>query len=281
MSVRTKGELLFQGYLRACGLDYLFEPLLPGSSRRPDYAVPYRDSYVLFDVKDFVAKDSDFGRVGFYDAYAPIREKINAGRKKFKHLKGYTCALVLFNKDRPLVDLKPTFIYGAMLGDIGVSFPVNTTTGQGDVSQTTTVFGERGRMLEYRGVTPVRAVNTTISAIIVVERIAARQQRLLAAIEVEEKKLGRKFTFQESFARIKELSRGEMDLRIKPLRVCVCENPFAAFSFPRELFRGPYDERYGPEDGYIRRLVAGEKLVTLENLKESTQPKDSSSVESQ
>ena len=99
MSARTKGELLFRGYLRHSG--YLFEPLLPGSNQRPDFAVTYSDSYVLFDVKDFRAKPSDFGRMGYYDAYAPIREKIILGRKKFKHLKSYICALVLYNRDRP------------------------------------------------------------------------------------------------------------------------------------------------------------------------------------
>jgi hypothetical protein len=267
VSIRTKGELLFAGYLRNAQLQYRFEPQLPGSNQRPDFAVPCGSSEVLLDVKDFRGKPEHFG-VGFsfYDGYGPIREKINIGCRKFKQLKSYTCALVLFNHDRPLVDLDPMFVYGAMFGNLGFSFPVDHRTGQGDNSKTTTVFGTGGRMHRYHGTKPVKPVNRTISAIVALRRIQLGQRRILASLAKEEVELGRKFTFEETWMRTRELSHGEMHLDLKPIRVCVCENPYATFQFPSELFRGPYDERYGADDGHLRRIFVGDGLTTLEQL---------------
>lgn len=37
----------------------------------------------------------------------------------------------------------------------------------------------------------------------------------------------------------------------------------ARIPLPAELFRGPYDERYGGLDGQIRRLFQGEALAAL------------------
>lgn len=55
-----------------------------------------------------------------------------------------------------------------------------------------------------------------------------------------------------------------MDLSLSQLRVIVHENPFARIQFPRELFRGPYDERYAGTDGRIERVFCGSQLEALE-----------------
>ena len=49
----------------------------------------------------------------------------------------------------------------------------------------------------------------------------------------------------------------------KPLRVVVHENPYARIPLPAELFRGPWDERYGGLDGRIQQLFIGDEVARL------------------
>lgn len=47
----------------------------------------------------------------------------------------------------------------------------------------------------------------------------------------------------------------------------VWENAFARIPFPRHLFRGDYDERYGPDDeGNLRRVYTGMGVLDFEEL---------------
>jgi hypothetical protein len=49
--------------------------------------------------------------------------------------------------------------------------------------------------------------------------------------------------------------------------VIVWENAFARIPFPRNLFCGNYDERYGLDDyGYLRRIYTGAGVVNFEEL---------------
>jgi len=53
------------------------------------------------------------------------------------------------------------------------------------------------------------------------------------------------------------------------LRVVVYENPYARIPLPRDILRGPYDERFGPERESVLRLFAGAEIDKLEHLAES------------
>src|SRR5712691_12231382 len=119
---KNESETLFEQYLEAQGLGHFqYEPTISGTSRRPDYVIRYRGEIILFDVKQFEATTDDFKATsGSYDPYAPIREKINAGGRKFRDLDRFPCCLVLFNRAKPLVDLSWTFVCGAMLGDMAI-----------------------------------------------------------------------------------------------------------------------------------------------------------------
>src|SRR5438067_275914 len=119
--------MLFEGYLRAHGYsEFEFEKQLSGSPQRPDYVLPCVGREILLEVKEFHAKDADLS-VGFgvFDPYPPLREKIDAAREKFKRLKNYCCCLVLYNYNKPLVLLDWQHIYGAMLGNVGFSVPLD------------------------------------------------------------------------------------------------------------------------------------------------------------
>src|SRR5712692_2416070 len=102
-----------------CLDNFSFEKDFAGTSSKPDYSLWHGDKEILFELKEFHATPADF-RLGFgyYDPYGPIREKIEEGRRKFKDLEDFSCCLVLYNRERPLVDLSWEFIYGAMLGNL-------------------------------------------------------------------------------------------------------------------------------------------------------------------
>ena len=147
MTNKTISEQLFEAYLNASGLpDFRFETPQDGTSKRPDYSLNAVNTEILFELRQFDQTAADFNFVGgAYDPYRPVREKIEAARKKFKDLERFCCCLVLFNNDRPLVDLGWQFIYGAMLGNLGFSMPVNLcrTRSSRRVADTTRVFGRR------------------------------------------------------------------------------------------------------------------------------------------
>jgi len=168
--VKTESEALLEEYLRAHGLnDFEFEPTVEGTLKKPDYLLPAGDTEVFLEVKEFTATPGDF-RLGTscYEPYGPIREKIEAARKKFKDMEGRCCCLVLHNHEKPTVSLDWQFVMGAMLGNVGFSFPVDTRTGQGDVSKMEQVTLGGGKMHRHQGETPVAPQNRTISAVIVV-----------------------------------------------------------------------------------------------------------------
>lgn len=53
------------------------------------------------------------------------------------------------------------------------------------------------------------------------------------------------------------------------LGVIVWENDFARRQFPRDVFCGPYDERWGRDGDLITRIFAGEGVLALQELNES------------
>ena len=74
-------------------------------------------------------------------------------------------------------------------------------------------------------------------------------------------------TFEESLEVIESWSDTEKDISRTELRVIVFENPYARIPWPRSLFCGAWDERYGIDDsGFIRRLYAGQALHDWERL---------------
>ena len=68
----------------------------------------------------------------------------------------------------------------------------------------------------------------------------------------------------EELIRELELASGTpSDFRRRPLRVVVHENPYARIPLSAELFRGPWDERYGARDGRVQQLFQGGEIASL------------------
>jgi hypothetical protein len=265
-SVKNKSELLLEGYLRCHGYtDFDFEPEIPGTTRRPDYRLRWAGGEVLLEVKEFRAEPDDFkSRGGFFDPYPPLREKINTAREKFKRLKQHCCCLVLHNVDKPLILLDWQHIYGAMLGRLGFSVPLSIP-GQPPPENDgiKSVFLSGGKMHQERAGRIVGVQNQTISAIIVLGRIAAGERLFHTMMREREASQGRRHGWEEFFRELGLARWTERDTRRRPLRVTVHENPYARVPFPADLFRGPWDERYGGLDGRVQQLFQGAEVAKL------------------
>jgi len=266
---KNKSEILFEQYLAISGLaDFEFEKEFPDRSQRPDYTVRLAEgTEILFEVKEFRATTDEFlpGGGGAYDPYAFIREKIDQGREKFKAFKDRCCCLVLFNRDKPLVDLSWQMIYGAMLGNVGFRIPINLKPGTSDEAATENIFMGGGKMLQYRGLQPVRPQNQTISAIVALDLLPVGRIRFDTHIEQLERKRKEEVGVEEYTQLIESLRGTERDTTLIQLRGVVHENPYAreGLGLPVDLFKGPYDERYGWKDGKIQRLYAGAGIRSL------------------
>lgn len=264
--LKNESELLFEAYLKASGVSgYVFEKELPGTTRRPDYAVPWGGREILFELKEFRAEADDL-RPGFgaYDPYGPLREKIEAGRKKFKDLDGYCCCLVLYNRDKPLVHLEWQFVYGAMLGNVGFSVPIHMPGQAAPMDkEIRSIFTAGGKMHRERDGVPIEPQNQTISAILVLQHVRVGERRFMADLRNRERERGKKFELEEFWEELRKARGTERDVSLRQLRVIVHENPYARVPLTRELFRGPYDERYGGEDGRIQRLFEGDEIARL------------------
>ena len=98
------------------------------------------------------------------------------------------------------------------------------------------------------------------------ERLPVGKRRFHVERRRTERERGRDLTSEEFLEIVQRAQGTERDLELSQLRAVVCENPYAAKRLPDEMFRGAYDERYGPADGNITRLFAGEKIIELETV---------------
>lgn len=259
----TPGELLFKDYLDAMGYPYEFEKEFPGKKKRPDYAIGV-NGITLLDVKDFEV----FMPMGFsaFDPYPRIREKIEAGREKFKEFKDYPCALVLRNLGNVTVNLEdPSIMLGSMYGDAGFHVPVWTGDGPMPAEKPDLVpaFLGRGKMIR-----PKHHQNTTISALITLRYVGVGSGRLDKLFE-ERRRAEPSFGKENTWDALQEIYEEcekrypNYDPNERKLGVIVWENAVARLSLSRDLFTGPYDERWGYEDGRQRIVFRGNELAHL------------------
>src|SRR5208337_3053818 len=234
--IRTQSEALLQEYLRSHGLtDVEVDPVIENSSSQPDYRLRADGFEVLFDVEELSTKPAD-GRTrgGAYNPYGPIREKINAARRKFKDMEGHCCCLILENQEKPRIGLNWQIIMAAMLSDLGLSSPIGQS--QAETIKHSTASPE----------------NTIISAIIVVERYLIGEKRFRLFVYEREQELGRELSVEEYLQALEQSAGTERDLSLNRVRVRVHENPYAKVPLDRRLFKGPFDERYGLTEGMNR-----------------------------
>ena len=254
MKGQNVSELLFEEYLAENDLSGAeHEPSYPRSGKRIDYRLPFHGKPLWFEVKEFDDDPKLHGsRGGAFDPYAPIRLKIAKASAKFRDYDGECCSLVLFNERFNLVHIgSPQTVLGAMHGNVGFSIPVDLETGQ-EAGPTTNIFGSGAKFRHD--------VNTTISAVIALERLAIGQREFKIAVELKEREEKRELSLEEYM----EFQRSD-DQRFfrQVLCVSVYENPHAANPLPRDIFVGPFDKRWGQVEEFVKPLYVGPELQKL------------------
>jgi hypothetical protein len=259
---RMMSEVLFEQYLNQAGFQQLeYEPTVIGKSKKPDYRVTVHGEQIFFEVKEFATQTPVDGASGAYDPYIGIRAKIGKLKEKFREYKEHSCCGVLYSECHPRIDLEsPGIVMGAMLGDLTIRIPMDRNTGF-QAGEMTTGFGARGRMINYASLTPQ---NTTISALVGLNFLPLGQRKFQIATAKEEKKIGREISEQDFFAWLEEYKNRGNDLGEQILRAIVFENPYASHPLRRNIFVGPFDERFGPQDGYIKRVFVGDQLSAIQ-----------------
>jgi hypothetical protein len=205
-------------------------------------------------VKEF-APPKSFQKPDWHDPYKRIRKKIKVAAGQFKGCKDSSCSLVLSNLNCPIVRLgNPEVVMAAMLGNLAFQVPVGIPLDVGNPGKT--VFTVGGSMVGRK--------NTRFSSIIVLGTYALYENKIEAAANQRRLALGRKMTIEEAVEGSVRLI-GEMKNNgdAPRVRVVVYENASARIPLSRELFQGPFDERWivGGERGYARRLFMGEEIV--------------------
>lgn len=270
-SVKTSSELLFEEYLRSNEYsDFEFEPEIRGRRKHPDYLLRWHGGELLFEVKEREAP-AQFPAQGHYYPYTGIRDEIDQARIKFQEFKDYCCNVVIANQGDPNTPLEAEFIFGAMLGDLGFTFPILQTNEDRRSETIQNVFLARGgKMVRYR---TSEYQNTTIAAVIALEEARLRNsefERLQRqVIHEEQRRRGRQLSPKEQAVlrwrfgtEYVEAGRGPIYRRAP--RVIVCENPGARIPLPREVLCGPFDERWAIVDQRLSPVYAGVRVHEIE-----------------
>ena len=110
--------------------------------------------------------------------------------------------------------------------------------------------------------------NTTLSAIIVVERYPIGEKRFRLFVYEREQELGRGLGVGEYLEAIQQSAGTERDLSLSRVRVRVHENPYARAPLDHRLFRGPFDERYAVLDdpNHFGQVYMGAGVEDFEKL---------------
>lgn len=261
---KTASEKLFETYLRDRGInDFEHEPDIIGTSKRPDYCVLINEARAFFEVKEFEPGEVVQGVFSF-DPYPPIREKINDAQKQLKALKGNMCSIVLANPHGAFVHLNDMIVFGAMLGNMGITMPFDPKTNSFDASRTRKTFLSGGKMIRHQAGIPIAPQNTTISAICVLTSLAEGSRRLGIRIKKWERETGQKRTLDQVWHMANEAQGTEADGSIYRFRLVIYENPYAVAPLSESFGTGPFDERFGVREGRVTRVCVGTELLKLE-----------------
>ena len=152
----------------------------------------------------------------------------------------------------------PDTMVGTMLGDVAFQVQIGGPPDE-ENPPPVQIFTERGKMVNRQR---QEAQNTTISAVIVLSIYPLRQKRITLERSVREKALGRRLTSEEWEQVVDSCVVSEEH---QPVRVAVYENPYARMPLSRELFSGPFDERYGSDGDDLCWIYVGEDLRRLED----------------
>ena len=127
-----------------------------------------------------------------------------------------------------------------MLGRLGFSVPLHIHRHPSpEEDQIKSVFLSGGKMHQERQGVIVGPQNQTISAIIVLGRVAAGERLFHAEMREREARLGRRHDWDEFSLELERARLTTKDPRRRPLRVVVHENPYARIPLPSDSVSRP------------------------------------------
>ena len=243
LGIRAKD--LFEAYLLTLRLDALQVDRQPYEfGGAIDFLVSLGEKRMAFEVTDFAPIDFDIGsEVELYDPYRPIRERIIAAEFNLKNVDNASRCAVLHNRcpSWPILDWR--FMYESIFGR--PEMIRNSALPQKESCQ------QRPRSLD---------------AVVVIDRLRIGYLRFQAQIAAQEIKLKRTVSPADYMLELQHSRGTERDILLSRLRVIVYQNPNPSSPLPKDMFRGPYDEWYGSENGdQIERTFAGSEIQALES----------------
>ncbi len=263
---QTESEQLFAQYLDQQQYDWCFEPTFASKSKIPDFVIRIGERLYVFEVKE---------RLRIRSGPSPqwvgpmqwTRKEIEKARCKFKEFKKFPCSLVIFNPGDLDTVLDPERVFGAMLGDPGITMAFDDMQGRLLPETAREVFTHpRGKM---RGYNTREYHNTRISAIIVLQKghVESPEFRRLfdAATIRKQESIGRELHADEQDALRWDVRQqnGCCPMHDQVPLVVVCEHPDPKVLLSQDMFTGPYDERYVYVDGILEQTYVGRSIRRL------------------
>ena len=258
---KSRSEMVFEHYLGDRGLAWEYESL--PCQRKPDYLILHAEGNCIVEVKE--VQDPDPWPTEGFHPDRPVRAKIHRARKQFREYKNLPCGLAVYSESI-FGPYEPSIMLAAAFG------PGYQQAGRDyskiDPSPSFYRFLKRSELPADRHflaeplLSPV--ANTTFSAMIMLTRWELSElhlqvwKRMYAQQEACE-------PMENQFDLLNELGP---TLRNSPrfpgtIRVIVIENCHRRLPFPEDLFRGPFDQRWGWNDGWCGPLWIGDKLREL------------------
>jgi hypothetical protein len=261
----SRAESVFEDYLDLQNLSWEYEAL-PGT-KKPDYLIHHAEGDCVVEVKTI--GDPDPRPQHGFEPDRPVRRKIRKARKQLGEYKNFSCSLAVFSESM-FGPHDPSVILAAAFGPGFVE--AGRDHGRIDPRPSFYRFSRKSELPSHlqflSDPTLSPAVNRTFSALILLGHHALDElhlevwRRLYAKQESGEAvEPGDQFRLLSELGSTFERPR----MRTPTPRVVVIENRYARIPFPNDLFRGPYDQRWGWREEWCGPTWIGTVLESLAN----------------
>ncbi|MGJ5814876.1 hypothetical protein [Paludibaculum fermentans] len=262
-TTKTRAEIVFEGYLSERGLTFEHEAV-PGR-RKPDYLIHGPSGDCIVEVKQI--EDPDPHPSGGFSAARSVRAKIRSARRQFGEYKHFACSLAIYSEsifgpNDPVIILSGAF--GPGYQQAGRDYSKIDPNPSFYRFCTKSELPPDKSFLANAMLSPV--ANTTFSALIMLTYYQLSElhlevwRRLYAMQEA-----GRPVDTHGQFRLLNELApilQGSVRFP-STVRAIVVENRHARIPFPKDLFRGPFDQRWGWSHGWCGPTWLGATLEAL------------------
>jgi hypothetical protein len=260
---KSRAESVFEAYLQQRHLPWEHEAL--SGRKKPDYVLNHPTGKCIVEVKQ-IESPNPLPKDGF-DPDRPVRSKIRSARKQLGEYKDYCCSLALFTESM-FGPSEPSTILAAAFG------PGYQQAGR-DYSRVDPTppyyrFLKKSEMapdmqfLTNALLSP--AANRTFSSLILLGHYELNELQLEVWRRLYiRQEAGHEIEHTDQFRLLEELgpSLGASRRYTETVRVIVIENRHARIPFPDDLFRGPFDQRWGWKDEWCGPVWVGSTLESL------------------